>query len=101
LIALHADRTLDGQKNIRLPFLKSVASFPAGPFIMAYKFKVPITFVFAVKNDSTHYKLSATEPILNALSPEEIAKKYVVRLEEIVKQTPEQWFNFFDFYANR
>lgn len=100
LIALHADRTMEGQKNISLPFLNGIASFPAGPFIMAHKFKVPITFVFAIKSGSTHYKLSATEPILTASSPEEIASKYVARLEEIVKSSPEQWFNFYDFYAH-
>lgn len=100
LIALHADRTLEGQKKMTFPFLNGTASFPAGPFIMAHKFKVPITFVFAVKTTSTHYQLSATELILEAASPEEIASKYVKRLEEMVKGTPEQWFNFYDFYAN-
>jgi predicted LPLAT superfamily acyltransferase len=100
LIALHADRTLEGHKKMTFPFLNGTANFPAGPFIMAHKFKVPITFVFAVKTTATHYQLSATEPILEAASPEEIASKYVKRLEEMVKGTPEQWFNFYDFYAN-
>jgi predicted LPLAT superfamily acyltransferase len=100
LIALHADRTVEGQKTMTFPFLNGNANFPAGPFIMAYKFKVPITFVFAVKATATHYNLSATEPILEASSAEEIASKYVKRLEEMVKETPEQWFNFYDFYAN-
>ena len=67
---------------------------------MAYKFKVPITFVFAVKTTSTNYALSATDLILEANSPEEIAQKYVNRLEELVKNNPTQWFNFFEFYAN-
>jgi predicted LPLAT superfamily acyltransferase len=100
LVALHADRKLEGHKTIRLPFLNGVASFPAGPFIMAHKFKVPVTFVFAVKNKPTHYSLSATDPILDSVSPEELAKKYVERLEEVVKKSPAQWFNFFDFYAH-
>ncbi|MFO0414108.1 MAG: lipid A biosynthesis acyltransferase [Bacteroidota bacterium] len=100
LVALHADRKLEGHKTIRLPFLNGVASFPAGPFIMAHKFKVPVTFVFAVKDKPTHYNLSATEPIQDFVSPEEIAKRYVQRLEEVVKGSPEQWFNFFDFYAD-
>jgi predicted LPLAT superfamily acyltransferase len=100
LIALHADRTQEGQKNIQLPFLNGTASFPAGPFVMAHKFKVPITFVFAVKDKSTHYTLSATDPIVTAASPEEIATKYVARLEEVVKASPEQWFNFYDYYAS-
>lgn len=100
LIALHADRTLEGQKTFEFPFLKGRAAFPSGPFIMAHKFKVPITFVFAIKTSFTHYQLNATVPILHSSSPEEIAKKYVHRLEEMVKKAPEQWFNFYDYYAN-
>ena len=97
---MHADRKVPGQKNFQLPFLGGVASFPAGPFVMAHKFNVPITFVFAVKTKTTHYALSATEPLMHASSPEAIAQKYVERLEEIVRAYPAQWFNFYDFYAD-
>lgn len=103
LIALHADRTLPGQKTFSFPFLNDVAEFPAGPFIMAHKFKVPITFVFAIKRGKTHFDLSSTEPIVGGIdvhSPEEIAEKYVRRLETLVKMAPKQWFNFYSYYAN-
>lgn len=101
-IALHADRILAGQKTIELPFLGKPAHFPAGPFIMAHKFKVPITFVFAIKEGATHFALNATVPITpgkEVSSPEEIAEQYVRRLEEMVKRAPKQWFNFYDYYA--
>lgn len=103
LIALHADRTIEGQKTFTFPFLKGEAEFPAGPFIMAHKFKVPITFVFAVKRGSTHFELSATDPITGGVdvqSPEEVAQKYVERLEEMVKTAPKQWFNFYNYYVS-
>lgn len=102
LIALHADRTLPGQKTYTFPFLGVPAEFPAGPFIMAHKFKVPITFVFAIKRGSTHFELSSTDPITAGTevgSPEEIAERYVHRLEEMVRMAPKQWFNFYDYYA--
>lgn len=100
LIALHADRVMAGQKTISVNFLKSVAKFPAGPFIMAHKFKVPITFVFAVKGKGTHYNLCATTPVSDYNSPEEIAESYVKKLEEMVILNPTQWFNFYDYYAS-
>lgn len=100
LIALHADRTVDGQKNIVLPFLNGNAAFPAGPFIMAHKFKVPISFVFAVKGKAREYHLSATDGKANFESPEEVAVAYVQLLEEKVKKYPNQWFNFYDYYVN-
>ncbi len=100
LIALHADRTTPGQKNFKLPFLNGFAEFPAGPFIMAHKFKVPLTFVYAVKAGSTHYELSATDPLTEFESPEKIAEIYVRHLEEQVKASPTQWFNFFEYYVD-
>jgi len=100
LIAIHADRTLAEGKNISLPFLKNKANFPLGPFIIAHKFKVPVTFVFALKNGAFHYSLSATDPIYSSSSAEELASKYVKCLEEKVQLNPEQWYNFYDFYAS-
>lgn len=100
LIALHADRIKENQKTFRLPFLKSEAHFPAGPFIMAHKFKVPVTFVFAVKNGGFHYDLCATDATANFESPEQMATEYVKQLEKVVRANPTQWFNFFEYYAN-
>jgi predicted LPLAT superfamily acyltransferase len=100
LIALHADRIAESQKTFEFDFLNGKAKFNAGPFIMAYKFKVPITFVYAVKKSGKHYALSATDPIQHAESPEQIAQLYVSELERKVKENPTQWFNFYEYYAS-
>jgi predicted LPLAT superfamily acyltransferase len=98
-IAVHADRIIDGQKYYRLPFFRGFAQFPAGPFILACKFKVPVTFVFGLKTGTFTYGLSATE-LMDDLLPEDLALKFVHRLEEVVRFAPDQWFNFFEFYVN-
>ena len=100
LVALLADRTLSDQKTFYLPFLGGMAHFPSGPFIMVEKFKVPVTFVFALKTKGMHYALSATEPMDASTSAEELAKAYVSRLEELVKANPDQWFNFYPYYVD-
>lgn len=100
MIAIHADRYVDGMRFMELPFFGKKARFPYGPFLLASKFAVPITFVFAVKSTAFHYQLSATNPIQQKLTPEQIAKLYIEELENKVKQYPEQWFNYFDFYAS-
>lgn len=99
-IAIHADRTSDVGKNIELDFLNSKAEFPLGPFILAHKFKAPITFVYAAKANKFHYELYATDPLTDTKSPEEIAEKYVTHLESMVKKYPKQWFNFYKYYAS-
>lgn len=100
LLALHADRVSGEGKTLELDFLNGKAKFPAGPFIMAYKFKVPITFVYAVKGSRFHYDLFATDPITGASSEMEIAEQYVRHLESMVKKYPAQWFNFYKYYAD-
>ncbi|PJA06185.1 MAG: lipid A biosynthesis acyltransferase [Flavobacteriales bacterium CG_4_10_14_0_2_um_filter_32_8] len=97
-VAIHADRYLEGSKFIELVFLGKKAKFPLGPFIIASKFNAPVTFVFAVKEKKYHYLLSATDPIMEKLTPEEIAKKFVIELEKKVTLHPEQWFNYYDFH---
>ncbi len=99
-IAIHADRYLEGAKSVELDFLGKKAKFPLGPFIIASKFSAPVTFVYAIKKTTYHYALSATRPITGKLSPEEIAKEYVVELERKLKLNPEQWFNYYDFYQS-
>ena len=98
LIAMHADRPLREDKNITLSFLNQKAQFPLGPFILAHKFKVPVTFVFAVKTSTYHYHLMATNPILSQHSEKELAQIYVKQLEKMVINYPYQWFNFFPYF---
>ena len=100
-VALHADRISPGSKNVELDFLNSKAEFPIGPFILAQKFKAPITFVYAAKANKFHYDLYATDPLENVTSEMEVAEAYVKQLEKMVKKYPTQWFNFYKYYADK
>jgi predicted LPLAT superfamily acyltransferase len=97
-VAIHADRYMEGAKYIELEFLGKTARFPYGPFVIASKFNAPVTFVFAAKDGKRSYHLSATPPLTEKLKPEEIARLYLAELEKKVKQYPEQWFNYFNFF---
>lgn len=97
-VAIHADRYLEGAKFIELDFLGKKAKFPYGPFVIASKFDAPVTFVFAAKDGKFSYHLSATMPIEGKMKPEEIAQLYVAELERKVRQYPEQWFNYFNYF---
>lgn len=99
LIAMHADRTKEGSKSVEVEFFGRKAHFPLGPFIIASKFNAPISFVYAVKAGSRNYDLFATPLITAKMKPEEIAVLYVKELEKKVRLHPEQWFNYYDFYA--
>ncbi len=107
-VVMHGDRYRPGSPTIEKMFLGKKAKFPLGPFIMAAKFGVPVTIVFAVKESNTHYhffakktievKRARTEVDVKA-TVAEISDRYVAAVEEMTRKYPEQWFNFYDFWA--
>ncbi len=104
LICLHADRFRPGNRTVSHEFLGKKALFPAGPFILASKLKAPVSFVFAIKENERHYHFFAEPAKLysgrGTTGADNMLSEYVQLLEEKLKQYPEQWFNYFDFWDN-
>lgn len=107
LVVMHGDRYREGAKTLTADFFGRPAKFPAGPFVMAAKFGVPLCIVFAVKTDNHTYQFSTEEPIqVNRVRGEaelervceELLQKYIVEVEKMVKAHPHQWFNYYDFW---
>lgn len=102
LICLHGDRFRPGNRTIAHDFLGAKANFPAGPFILASKLKAPICFVFAFKDTNFHYHFTAEAPAVYEGRGQEginrMLDDYVALLETKLKQHPEQWFNYYDFW---
>lgn len=107
LVAIHADRFLEGSKTIPHKFLGKEALFAEGPFYLAARFNAPVTFVFAVKESSTHYHFFASPAkryeIGSARSIKEddlrpMIKDYICHMESILKDYPLQWFNYHKFW---
>lgn len=108
LIAIHGDRFLPGAKTVTCTFLGEDALFPTGPFYMASKFKVPVSYVSAVKKGKFHYRLNATKPeLLNYTYKlktqnqdlRKLLEPFVMNLEKLVEENPTQWFNFYHFWS--
>ncbi|MEI7726319.1 MAG: lipid A biosynthesis acyltransferase [Bacteroidota bacterium] len=107
IVAMHGDRYIEGNKTVMLNFMGKPAAFPIGPVNMAAKFKVPVSFVFAVKETSSHYHFYAT-PLhqvaftTNLKQREEHFRSaleiYTRKFEEILRKYPLQWFNYYDFW---
>jgi predicted LPLAT superfamily acyltransferase len=110
LVVVHGDRFRDNAPTLEATFLGKTAKFPAGPFIMAAKFGVPVSVVFAVKESSTHYHFFATDPIevKRSRNPkqteeavQELLHKYLEEVEKMVLRYPEQWFNYYSFWKEQ
>ena len=103
LVCMHADRFIEGNKTISTEFLGADAKFPLGPFLLASRFKVPVSFVFAMKESTFHYHFFASTP-QNYLDLDkhtgalQVLNDFVHEMETKVRRYPEQWYNYYNFW---
>jgi predicted LPLAT superfamily acyltransferase len=103
LVCMHADRFIEGNKTITREFLGEDAKFPAGPFVMAEKFKVPVTFVYALKESALHYHFFSSPVKDYSGMPkgegmQQLISDFIISFENKVKTYPEQWYNYYNFW---
>ena len=102
-VCMHADRFLEGNKTLNALFLNKMARFPAGPFLLARTFQVPVSFVFAMKDDSLDYHFYASAPKVYSGDREssinEMLRDYCLSIENCIRKYPLQWYNYYNFWA--
>lgn len=105
LICMHADRFVEGNKTITANLLGMPAKFPIGPFVLAAQFKIPVSYVFAMKEGISHYHFYAT-PVHQydygnkTTAVKNMLNDFTAAMEKRVYQYPEQWYNYYDFWNN-
>ncbi len=105
IVCIHGDRFLKDSKTEKVNFMDRIASFSAGPFILAAKFKVPVCYFYGMKESKKHYHLYAFTSKVDTTKytknlPIEMLSEYVQNLEQIVRKYPDQWFNYFHFWED-
>lgn len=98
-ICITGDRFMKGTKFSEAELLGATAQFPAGPFILATRLKVPVLFVYVMKDSLTHYHLYAREIEVTQRKNIDLLERYTESLSEMMKKYPYQWFNYFDFWS--
>ncbi|MGZ5157936.1 MAG: LpxL/LpxP family acyltransferase [Caldimonas sp.] len=107
-----ADRTLPGpaqrSKSVVLPFLGAPARFADGPFRLAAMLRRKVVFMAGLYRGGRRYDLRFAE-LADFSTPESAAdrdaairaalERYVATLEELCRDAPYNWFNFYDFWA--
>ena len=103
IASVPGDRVFGSQKRLECRFFGDQASFPAGPFTLAVQRGVPVLLVFVMKEGRRDYKvlldiLPAPEGETKQDRIQSLADAYAARLEAVVRQYPDQWYNFYDFW---
>lgn len=104
IVSMPADRMLGSAKQISHTFLGKSASFPAGPFTVATSRSLNVLAVNVMKTSSSSYKIVIAPLAYDKTAPKkeqmmQLSSAYVRELERIVQQYPEQWYNYYDFWA--
>lgn len=98
IICISGDRYMDITKTIEAPLLGKKAKFPVGPFHLATRLKVPVLFVYVMREPKRHYHLYARKVEVAYRDVNGLLTNYTQSLEQIIDKYPLQWFNFYDFW---
>lgn len=99
LVCFTGDRYFEGVKSLDGDLLGESAKFPAGPFLIASRLKVPVVFVYVMKEANLHYHLYAREAEVKHRDEKGLLREYTNSVESMVRRYPLQWFNYFDFWG--
>jgi lauroyl/myristoyl acyltransferase len=100
VVAVQGDRALGTRGDVWIPFFGRPAPFPLGPFLLARAARVPVVPAFCLLDDDYRYRVHVAKPLLVERGDEEAAARaWVGVLEDVVRDHPTQWFNFFDVWA--
>lgn len=104
LVCFQGDRYINEDRVMRTEFLGYQAEFPEGPFHLAASLGCPAVFYFAMREKGRRYRFIFRTPEM--ISPRNDGEKmndyifrtYISALEEVVREYPGQWFNYYDFW---
>lgn len=109
IVGVLADRTLGDEATIGVPFLGEEARFPTGPMRMAAALRLRVLFMAGIYRGGNRYDVRLEELAdftdLEGLTRAERGARvraavelYAARLEHYCRESPENWFNFHDFW---
>jgi predicted LPLAT superfamily acyltransferase len=107
LIGILADRSLNNERQVALPFFGETARFPQGPFRMAAILARPVVLMVGLYRGGGRYDIQfetiaepreAGEPVTDE-TIEATMRRYVERLEFHCRSAPYNWFNFYEFWG--
>ncbi|WP_297923002.1 acyltransferase [Metallibacterium sp.] len=108
LLALLGDRARHGEATCRVPLLGAAAPLPAAPWRVAAALQVPVLLSFGLYASRSRYHLrfeAFAESIelpraadARAVAIQACAARYAARIEAQLRESPYNWFNFYDFW---
>lgn len=110
IVTIHADRVFGSSKSAVHGFLGAPARFPLGPYVLAAGRDVPVFAAFTMKTAAGEYAVRLHRIDRGGLAETAcgsgvrekagvLLDAFVGELESVLREYPEQWFNYYDFWA--
>jgi predicted LPLAT superfamily acyltransferase len=108
IVGMMADRARADERSLVVRFLGGEVRVPAGPWIVAGTLGVPVILGFGIFRGGRRYEcrleLFAPRIELSRSTRDQAlqqhAQRFAARLEEQVRASPFNWFNFFDYWLD-
>jgi len=100
IVLLKGDRVpprASAKAVVPIDWLGGRASFPRGPARIARAADARVLFAVALRTGRLRYRIVVRELSLGA-SDEALVKAYAEALADVLRQHPDQWFNFYPFW---
>jgi predicted LPLAT superfamily acyltransferase len=102
VLCLKADRPLPDSKpdaNLDVDFFGARATFPAGPANLIKVSKARAVALFVFRTGPAQYEVVGEQLALDGLDAAGITQAYATSMEQHLRTRPDQWFNFYPFWA--
>ncbi|MCF0196759.1 MAG: lysophospholipid acyltransferase family protein [Bacteroidaceae bacterium] len=103
VVSMPADRIFGSDQKLTLDFLGGKADFPLGPFKLATAVGLDVITMHVMKTASCRYKivvrrLDYDKDASSRDKVSQLSQAYVNQLQEVVRDYPTQWYNYFEFW---
>lgn len=104
IVSMPADRIIGSPKSVQVDVLGAKAHLPQGPFSVATMRELDVLAVSVMKTSAKGYRVYVTPLHYDKTASrkdqiQQLADSYAHELEFRLRQYPEQWYNFFDFWS--
>ncbi len=104
IVCFMGDRYVNDDKLMDGTLMGHPAKFPSGPFLLASRLNVPVLFYFSVRNKNMTYCFRFVKAKASAdrkTFAYALLNQYTEILSEEIKEHPEQWYNYYDYWNLR
>ena len=103
IVSMPGDRIVGSTKTVGVNLLGAKAKLPIGPFLTPTMRGLDAIAINVMKTSAKGYtiyfnKLEYDHTANRNEKIRQLAEKYTLELEKMLKQYPEQWYNFYEFW---